>query len=130
MKLLKIAMIAALFSALFTAAPSWAENLNGPQKNAVRSAKQYFEMSGFSRAGIIHQLSSDFGDGYNVADATVAVDSLDIDWNEQAVRSAKQYLKLSGFSCKGLIEQLSSEFGDKYTLSQATYGAQQTSTCQ
>jgi len=42
------------------------------------------------------------------ADATVAVDSLNVDWNQQAVRKAQDYLKMSGFSCKGLIDQLSS----------------------
>lgn len=103
--------------------------LSGPQKNAVRSAKQYLSMQGFSRDGLIQQLSSDYGDGYDVADATVAVDSLNIDWNEQAVRSAKQYLSMQGFSCKGLIQQLSSSAGDKYTVSQATYGAQQAGAC-
>jgi len=68
------------------AAPSHAEpvgegaaKLTGPQKNAVRSAKQYLRMTGFSRDGLIEQLSSSAGDGYNVSDATVAVDSLNVD---------------------------------------------------
>lgn len=104
-------------------------SLTGPQSNAVRSAKNYLSFSGFSRDGLIAQLSSDAGDGYSVADATVAVDSLDVDWNEQAVRSAKNYLSFSGFSCNGLIEQLSSRAGDKYTVSQAKYGAQQAGAC-
>lgn len=125
MNFLKVAMIAVLF----VAAPTWAESLTGPQKNAVRSAKQYLSIQGFSRSGLIQQLSSDYGDGYDVADATAAVDSLDIDWNEQAVRSAKQYLSMQGFSCKGLIKQLSSSAGDEYTVSQATYGAQQAGAC-
>jgi len=85
---------------------------------------------GFSRDGLIHQLSSDAGDGYSVADATVAVDSLNIDWNKQAVRSAKKYLSIMGFSCKGLIKQLSSSAGGRYTVSQATYGARQAGACQ
>lgn len=103
--------------------------LTGPQNNAVRSARQYLSINGFSRNGLIEQLSSDAGDGYEVNDATVAVDSLNIDWDEQAVKSAKQYLSMSGFSCKGLIEQLSSSAGDGYTVSQATYGAQQAGAC-
>ena len=103
--------------------------LTRPQKNAVRSAEQYISMSGFSRDGLIDQLSSEFGNGYDVSDATVAVDSLNIDWNEQAVRTAKQYLDMSGFSCDGLIEQLSSEHGNKYSVSEATYGAQQAGAC-
>ncbi|HBG99697.1 MAG: Ltp family lipoprotein [Rhodobacteraceae bacterium] len=86
-------------------------------------------MTGFSRDGLIDQLSSPYGDGYDRDDATVAVDSLSVDWNEQAVRSARQYLEMSGFSCRGLIEQLSSDFGEKFTRSQATYGARQAGAC-
>lgn len=86
-------------------------------------------MMGFSRDGLIQQLSSSSGDGYDVADATAAVDSLSVDWNEQAVRSAESYLSMMGFSCDGLIDQLSSDAGDKYTTSQATYGAQQAGAC-
>lgn len=86
-------------------------------------------MTGFSRSGLIEQLSSDAGSGYEVADATVAVDSLNIDWNKQAVRSAEQYLDMTGFSCDGLIEQLSSSAGSKYTVDEATYGAQQAGAC-
>lgn len=103
--------------------------LTGPQKNAVRSAKQYLSISGFSRDGLIEQLSSDAGDGYEVADATAAVDSLNVDWNENAAKSAKQYIDMTGFSCDGLIEQLSSSAGEKYTVSQATYGARQAGAC-
>lgn len=104
-------------------------NLTGPQNNARRTAQQYLSMSGFSRAGLISQLSSDAGDGYSIKDATAAVDSMDVDWKENAAKSAKQYLDMTGFSCKGLIEQLSSSSGDKYTVSQATYGAHQAGAC-
>lgn len=103
--------------------------LTRPQNNAVRSAKQYLSMTGFSRDGLIEQLSSSAGDGYDVADATIAVDSLNTDWNEQAVRSAKEYLNMMGFSCDGLVEQLSSSAGSKYTVSEAKYGAQQAGAC-
>jgi hypothetical protein len=125
MNFLKFSMIAFLFFS----ASTWANSLSGPQKNAVRSAQQYLSIQGFSRNGLIEQLSSEYGDGYNVSDATVAVDSLNIDWNMQAVKSAKQYLSIQGFSCKGLIEQLSSGAGDKFTQSQATYGAKQAGAC-
>lgn len=106
-----------------------AQSLTGPQKNAVRSAEAYLSMMGFSRDGLINQLSSPAGDGYSVADATVAVESLSVNWSEQAVRSAQQYLSMMGFSCSGLIEQLSSDAGDKYSKSEATYGAQQAGAC-
>jgi hypothetical protein len=125
MNFLKIAVTVAFFAS----APTWAGDLTGAQNNAVRSAKQYLGMTGFSREGLIQQLSSDAGDGYEIVDATVAVDSLNIDWDQEAVKSAKQYLGMTGFSCKGLIQQLSSSAGDKYTLSQATYGAKQAGAC-
>lgn len=120
------AILAVIF---FVAGSTWAGELTGPQNNAVRSAKQYLSMTGFSRNGLIHQLSSDAGEGFEVSDATVAVDSMSIDWNQQAVRSAKQYLNMMGFSCKGLIKQLSSSAGEKYTVDQATYGAKHADGC-
>lgn len=103
--------------------------MTGPQQNAVRTARDYLDMSGFSRRGLIEQLSSEYGEKYAVADATTAVDSLNVDWNEQAVRSAQDYLNMSGFSCQGLIDQLSSDAGEKYTASQAAYGARQAGAC-
>lgn len=104
-------------------------SLTPSQNNAVRSAEQYLSMAGFSRNGLIQQLSSDAGDGYSVSDATAAVDSLSVDWNENAARSARQYLTMTGFSCRGLIQQLSSSAGDKYTVGQATYGAHAAGAC-
>jgi hypothetical protein len=81
------------------------------------------------RSTLRQQLSSDAEEGYPISDATAAVDSLVVDWNENAARSAKQYLNMSGFSCRGLIEQLSSEAGEQYTVGQATYGARQAGAC-
>lgn len=124
-----VAVADAAPSSMPIAAADEAPKLTGPQKNAVRSAKQYLRMSGFSRDGLIAQLSSDAGDGYQVADATAAVDSLDVDWNANAARSAEQYLSMTGFSCNGLVEQLSSSAGDQYTASQARYGAQAAGAC-
>lgn len=124
-KLLQVAVITTVLATSLT----WASNLTKSQQNAVRSAKQYLSMQGFSRDGLIQQLSSEYGDSYRITDATVAVDSMGIDWNRQAIRSAKQYLDMQGFSCKGLIQQLSSSAGDKYTVNQATYGATQAGAC-
>ncbi|MES1948196.1 hypothetical protein C84B14_12633 [Salinisphaera sp. C84B14] len=118
--------MATLLSVTVTA---WGAGLTGPQRHAVRSAEQYLSFQGFSRNGLIEQLSSEGGEGYSVADATAAVDSLDVDWNAQAVKSARQYLEIQGFSCTGLIEQLSAEGGDGYTEPQARYGANQTDAC-
>lgn len=125
----KLVITVAISFSLSTASSALAQSLSGPQKNAVRSANSYLDMTGFSRDGLIGQLSSPFGDGYSVGDATAAVDSLSVDWKSQAVRSAQQYLSMMGFSCSGLIDQLSSDAGDKYSVGQATYGAQQAGAC-
>jgi hypothetical protein len=115
--------------ALLIAGAAFAQGLSGPQRNAVRSAEAYLSMMGFSRAGLIEQLSSTYGDGYERADAVAAVDSLSVDWHAQAVRSAQSYLDMMGFSCRGLIEQLSSSSGDGYSVDEATHGARQAGAC-
>ena len=89
------------------------------QKNAVRAAKNYIDMLGFSRKGLIEQLEFD---GYSNEDATYAADNITVDWKEEAVESAENYLKAMAFSRSGLIEQL--EF-DGYTTEEATYAADQ-----
>lgn len=94
------------------------------QKNAIASAQSYLSMgSGFSRAGLIRQLTSKMGEGYKQADAVFAVNHVKVDYNKQAVLSAKGYLDMSGFSRAGLIQQLTSKAGDQYTQSQAVYAA-------
>ena len=110
-------------------AKSAPQPLTGPQKNAVRAAQSYLSISAFSRDGLIEQLSSQAGNGFNVNDATKAVDSLNVDWNQEAVKSAKQYLQMMGFSCNGLVQQLSSRAGAKFTQQQATFGAQRAGAC-
>lgn len=103
--------------------------LTSSQRNALRSANDYLKVSGFSRQGLIDQLSSNYGDQYSVSDATAAVNRLQVDWSEQAARSAENYLKMSGFSCQGLIDQLSSSHGDQYTVEEAKAGARRAGAC-
>jgi hypothetical protein len=91
------------------------------QQQAIQSAESYVAMSGFSRAGLIGQLSSKAGEGFERADAVFAVNHIKVDWNKEAVESAKQYLEMGGFSRSGLIQQLSSKAGDQYTPAQAEY---------
>lgn len=86
------------------------------EQNAVRTANNYLDISGFSRRGLIEQLVYD---GYSTEDATFAVDSIDVDWNEQAAKVARNYLEISGFSRSGLVEQL--EY-DGFGPAQAEYG--------
>lgn len=96
-------------------------DLTPGQDNALRAAQNYLETMPFSRQGLIDQLSSEFGNGFDVEDATFAVDNLTVDWQEQAVRQAESYLETMPFSRQGLIDQLSSEFGSQHTLEDATY---------
>jgi hypothetical protein len=46
------------------------------QENALRSAESYLEFAGFSRQGLIDQLSSEYGDQFTVEQATFAADTL------------------------------------------------------
>ena len=74
----------------------------------------------FSRSGLIEQLEYE---GFAAAEATLAVDHLNVDWNEQAWKSAESYLDVMAFSRSALIEQL--EF-EGFTAEQATYGVGKT----
>jgi hypothetical protein len=105
--------------------------LTQQQKHAVQDAESYLSTEpGFSQQGLINQLSGPGGDGFSVADATAAVDSLTVNWNAQAVDDAKNYNNTEGgFSCSGMIQQLSGPGGDGFTVAQATYGAQQAGDC-
>jgi hypothetical protein len=65
-------------------------------------------MTGFSKKGLIEQLSSSAGEGFAKADAVFAANHVDVNWNDEAVESAQSYLDMTSFSKDGLIEQLSS----------------------
>jgi hypothetical protein len=88
------------------------------QENAVRKAKQYLDYTAFSHDGLINQLVD--AEHFSTDDATYAVDSLNVDWNQQAAKKAKQYLNYTAFSHDGLINQLID--AEKFTPSQAEYG--------
>jgi hypothetical protein len=109
------------------------KGLSKPQRNAVDSAQSYLEFKGFSKQGLIDQLSSDYGDQYKKSDAVKAVEWLEdndqVNWNDEAVQSAESYLEFKSFSCEGLIDQLSSDYGDQFTEKQARYGAKKAGAC-
>jgi hypothetical protein len=99
--------------------PPPAPDLTVGQENAREKAADYLDYSSFSRSGLVNQLEYE---GFSTSDATGAVDSLDVDWNEQAAQKAQAYLDYSSFSRSGLINQL--EY-DGFTAEQAEYGADQ-----
>jgi colicin import membrane protein len=61
-------------------------------------------------------------EGYSTDDATRAVDTVDVGWNEQAAKAAEDYLDYTAFSRSGLIDQLMFE---GYSREQAEYGVTQ-----
>ena len=105
----------AIIGSLFGAASANAESAG--QRNAVRSAESYVDMTGFSRSGLIEQLEYE---DFSAGDATYAADHVGADWNAEAVESAQSYLDMTSFSKSGLIEQLEYE---GFTPAQAAYGA-------
>ena len=114
------------------AAEKAAESAKGTpsQQNAYDAAVDYLDLSAFSRAGLIGQLSSEYGSQFPAADAEFAVSRLEregeVDWNAEAAEAAKDYLELSSFSRQGLLDQLTSEFGSQFTPAQAKHGVNQT----
>jgi hypothetical protein len=90
--------------------------ITSAMENAIGTAESYLDYTAFSRTGLIDQLEFE---GYATADATFAVDYLNVDWNKQAVKSAEDYLDYSSFSRQGLIDQLVFE---GFTYDQAVYG--------
>lgn len=96
------------------------------QQNALRSAEQYLDFMPFSRAGLLQQLTSEYGSGYAAEDAEFAVATLEqtgkVDWNAEAAEAAQSYLDLMSFSRDGLFEQLTSSYGAGFTAEQANVG--------
>lgn len=99
------------------------------QQGAIRSAESYLSFSGFSRAGLTQQLTSEYGEGYEAADAEIAIAYLEktggVNWNDEAVESAESYLEMTGFSRQGLYDQLTSSYGEGFTPEQANYALDQ-----
>lgn len=92
------------------------------QREALGAAKDYLSTQPFSRAGLIHQLESPYGDDYSHADAVWGVDHAHANWYHEAVLAAKAYLRTEHFSRAALIQQLESPYGDRFTHAQAVYG--------
>lgn len=89
--------------------------LTRAQENAVGTAQDYLDYSGFSKKGLIRQLEFE---GYERKDIDVALSTIKVNWKAEAVETAEAYLDYTNFSRSGLIEQL--EF-EGYTSEQARY---------
>lgn len=108
-----------------TSQPTGGVEVDTEMVQARTAAESYIHgVGGFSYQGLIDQLSSEYGNQFPEDVAKKAVDSMDVDWDEQAVMAAESYLALeTGFSRQGLIDQLTSEYGNKFTIEQATHAA-------
>src|SRR5690606_40301479 len=80
-----------------------ADDLTSAQRNAVRKAESYLEYSAFSESGLVTQLEFE---GFDTADAQLAVTHQSPGRMEQAAKTAERYMEYSAFSESGLVGQL------------------------
>jgi hypothetical protein len=92
------------------------------QREALETAKSYLSSGSFSRAGLIDQLESPYGEDFSHSDAVWGVNHAHANWNAEAVEAAKSYLRTGHFSRRALIDQLESPYGEHFTHAQAVYG--------
>ena len=89
------------------------------ERNALRSARAYLNVSAFSKSGLMDQLMYE---GFSQHEAEYAAENCGADWYAQAAESARAYLRLMAFSRSSLIDQLEYE---GFTYEQAVYGVTQ-----
>src|SRR3954447_18502403 len=106
----------------FSLATSAAQASTIGQREALIAAKSDLSTQAFSRAGLIQQLTSSYGEGFSHADAVWGVNHAHANWNAEAVGAAKSYLETGHFSRAALIQQLESPYGEHFTHAQAVYG--------
>ncbi len=113
---------AAASSAQSTPAAPARQPMTAAQQQAVEAAQSYLtEGQGFSKQGLLQQLTSSAGNGFTQAQAKYAINYLHPDWDAQAVDAAKGYMQMGGFSQASLIQQLTSSAGSGFTQAQAEY---------
>ena len=95
------------------------------KQNALEQAQSYLEYSSFSRAGLLHQMTSEYGSGFEAEDAAWAIRYLEkfklVSWKAEAVEQAESYLEYSSFSRDGLYRQMTSEYGSQFTPEETNY---------
>jgi len=98
-------------------------NYTMEEDNCYYAALSYLDTMGFSKKGLIDQLSSEYGDNYPKETAEKIVNDIEnqgkVDWDKECEESAQDYLDTMPFSKEELIDQLSSEYGENFTKEQA-----------
>src|ERR1700754_2673179 len=107
--------IAALAASSFASA---AQASTMGQREALDAAKSYLRSGHFSRAGLIDQLESPYGEDFSHSDSVWGVNHAHANWNAEAVEAAKSYLRSGHFSRRALIDQLESPYGEHFTHAQ------------
>lgn len=91
------------------------------QQNALEKAESYSRMSHMSKKSLYEQLTSEYGEKFEAADAQYAIDNLNVDYKQNALEKAKSYRETSHMSKKRLYDQLVSEYGERFTPEEAKY---------
>jgi hypothetical protein len=99
-----LVVLPVLAAAFAVAATAQASTIG--QREALEAAKSYPHSGHFSRAGLIHQLESPYGEDFSHSNAVWGVDHAHANWNAEAVEAAKSYLRTGHFSRAALIHQL------------------------
>jgi hypothetical protein len=90
---------------------------------ALEDAEVYAVSLGGSKAGTYAGLIST---GASPEAAQYAVDTIDVDWQENAAKKAAQYLD-GGMPLETIHDQLTSEYGEAFTVAEADYAMTQIS---
>lgn len=85
-------------------------------KNAVKKAKSYIDLMGFSYEKLVEQLEYE---GFTKEESIYGADNCGANWDAECAEKAKSYMELMSFSRQGLMEQLAYE---GFTQSQIAYG--------
>lgn len=91
------------------------------QEQALELAEGYLRVKGYSKKRLLHQLTSEHGEGLPEDVAQYAVDHLNVDWKEQAYRAGGTILTYGSYSKQELYDRLTSETGDQFTPEEAQY---------
>lgn len=97
------------------------EGVPAEWRTALSEAQDYVDLMPFSRAGLLDQLTSEYGGQYPDDAAQYAVDNVVADWNEEALEAAISYRETIGMSNAALHDQLTSEYGSQFTQEEADY---------
>lgn len=90
-------------------------------RNALHKAENYSKMMHMSKQRIYDQLTSEYGDQFDVEAAQYAIDNIKGDYLEAALKSAKNYQETMNMSKDAIYDQLTSEYGEKFTVEEAQY---------